>query len=78
MTKPGGLPSQKSLWTAQLRLMTSIRFLPVGLPLAQMFTEAKDYTVVVKAAGYEDAAVVQTIKATSEPHPVLHSQTRGG
>ena len=37
---------------------------------ADVFTEAKDYTVVVKATGYEDAAVVQTIKATSEPHPV--------
>jgi len=37
---------------------------------ADVFTEAKDYTVVVKAAGYEDAAVVQTIKAASEPHPV--------
>ncbi|TEB08065.1 Regulator of chromosome condensation (RCC1) repeat protein [Pelotomaculum schinkii] len=37
---------------------------------ADVFTEAKDYTVVVKAAGYEDAAVVQTIEETSGPNPV--------
>ncbi|TEB15757.1 Kappa-carrageenase precursor [Pelotomaculum sp. FP] len=37
---------------------------------ADVFTEAKDYTVVVKAAGYEDAAVVQTIETAPAQNPV--------
>ncbi|TEB08076.1 Endoglucanase precursor [Pelotomaculum schinkii] len=36
---------------------------------ATVFTKAKDYTVVVKATGYEDACVTQTIKAGSGGNP---------
>lgn len=37
---------------------------------ADVFTEAKDYTVVVKATGYEDASVVQPIETALAPNPV--------
>ncbi|MDD3652582.1 MAG: DUF1533 domain-containing protein [Desulfotomaculaceae bacterium] len=37
---------------------------------AGIFTEAKDYAIVVKATGYQDAAVTQTMKTASAPIPV--------
>ncbi|MDD3652570.1 MAG: DUF1533 domain-containing protein [Desulfotomaculaceae bacterium] len=38
---------------------------------ADVFTEAKDYTVVVKATGYEDACVMQTIRSGLHAPPSL-------
>jgi len=37
---------------------------------AEVFTEAKDYAIVVKATGYEDAAVTQTVEAKPADEPV--------
>jgi len=37
---------------------------------AEVFTEAKDYAIVVKATGYEDAAVTQAVDARPSDEPI--------
>ncbi len=37
---------------------------------AEVFTEAKDYAIVVKATGYEDAAVTQKVEAKPAEEPI--------
>ena len=42
---------------------------------ASLFTAAKDYTIVFKAAGYPDATLIQTVMAEPDPVYTLSPQT---